>query len=72
MLVVDGPDLCPGGGWAGDVVEALKGFVVGAGAGFEDEAAGNKIEMFEQFPPRAHSFPLLISSRFAAFQNRSE
>lgn len=42
-MVVDGPDLGEGGGWAGDVVEAFKGFVVGAGSGFEDEAAGDEV-----------------------------
>jgi len=41
-LVVDGADLGEGCRGAGDVVEAFKGFIVGAGAGFEDEAAGDK------------------------------
>ena len=59
-LVVDAPDLGPGCGWAGDVVEALEGFIVGAGAGFENEAAGDERQMSEMFPPRAHSFPLLF------------
>ena len=56
-MVVDGPDLGPRGRWAGDVVEALKMFVVGAISGREDESAGNVIELFEMFPPREHTIP---------------
>jgi len=84
-LVADGPDLGEGGGWAGDVVEALERFIVGAGTFGEDEAAGNEARQDLQLaicdlqlsrrvakPPLVvHIFPLLFSSRIADFQNRS-
>ena len=47
--MVDGPDLGEGCRWAGDVVEAFKGLVVGAGAGPEDESAGNEAGADLQF-----------------------
>jgi len=48
-LVADGPDLREGGGAAGAVVETLECGVVSAGAGGEDEAAGEEVELGQNF-----------------------